>query len=521
MVSQKMIYNVGIYLRLSKDDGDNVESESITNQRKIIKDYIKENDDMILCEEYVDDGYSGANFNRPSFKKLIHDIETKRINMVITKNLARLGRNYIGVGNYIEKYFPDHGVRYLAILDNIDNFLESASNDFMPIKSVFNEKHCRDTSIAVKRTKRKRMEEGFYACTTPPFGYKKDPEVPGKLIIDEEASKTVKKIFELKLQGYTCNKIVEYLENNNYLTPSQYMNIRGLENVKNKEVWRKSSVTKILGNQVYLGYCVRGKTQKISYKSKDKISIKRKDFIVTKNTHEAIISEEVFETVHNTKKYGLTREAKENTHLLKNFIYCKNCGQKLIFKNARKKVYVYCRNNSDNPKLCSNDCKIDYNLIENKIIEYISNSYKEYLKNNKMKDNLYRKSTQNAMKSIENELDELRNILNKINFKIMSLYNQRLSDEITEEEYKDRYKTLLEERKELSENVTDKENEIKNKTTELNTLSQKKSVLKKIEKLEKKDFKDIKFEELIQRIEVFDKEINVKFNFSDIGMFHI
>ena len=521
MVSSKMIYNVGIYLRLSKDDGDREESESITNQRKIIKDYIEKHDDMILFEEYVDDGYSGANFNRPSFKRLIQDIENKKINMVITKNLARLGRNYIEVGNYIEKYFPDHGIRYLAILDNIDNFCDNSSNDFMPIKSVFNEKHCKDTSIAVKRTKRKRMEDGFYACTTAPFGYKKDPELPGKLIIDDEASKTVKKIFELKLQGYTCNKIVEYLEKNNYLTPAQYMNIKGLENLKNKDVWRRSSVTKILGNQVYLGYTVRGKTQKISYKSKDKIFVKRKDFIVTKNTHDAIISEEIFEKVHSTKKYGLTREIKENTHLLKNFIYCKNCGQKLIFKNARKKVYVYCRNNSDNPRLCSNDCKIDYNLIESKTIEYISNIYKEYLKNNKIKDNLYKKAANEAIKSMEIELEKLKATLDKINFKITSLYNQRLSDKITEEEYKSRYKVLLEKRKELSEDITDKEIEIKNKNKELNTLSQKKSVLKKIEKLEKKDFKDIKFEELIKRIEVFDKEISVKFNFSDIGIFNI
>ena len=297
MSNKQVIYNVGIYLRLSKDDGDDIESESITNQRNIINDYIKKNDNLKFYNEYVDDGYTGTNFNRPGFKMLLKDIENKKINMVITKNLARLGRNYIEIGNYIEKYFPDHRVRYIALLDNVDNFKESVSNDFIPIKSVFNEKYCRDTSIAVKKTKRKRMEEGYYFCNTAPFGYKKDPNNPGKLIIDEESSKTVKKIFDLKLKGYTCNQIVDYLDKNNYTTPAEYMKIRGLEHINNKNVWRRSTITRILCNQVYLGHCVRGKTQNISYKSKDRIYVKRNDFIITKNTHEPIISEEVFEKI--------------------------------------------------------------------------------------------------------------------------------------------------------------------------------------------------------------------------------
>lgn len=521
MLNKQVIYKVGIYLRLSRDDGDDVESESITNQRKIIKDYIEKNENIFFYDEYVDDGYSGANFDRPSFKRLLNDIENKNINMVITKNLARLGRNYIETGNYIEKYFPDHKVRYIAILDNVDNFEESVSNDFIPIKSVFNEKHCKDTSIAVKRTKRKRMEEGFYACTTAPFGYKKDPENPGKLLIDEESSQTVKKIFELKLNGYTCNKIVEYLDKNRYLTPAQYMNIRGLEKIENKDVWRKSSVIKILGNQVYLGHCLRGKTQKISYKNKDKIFVKRKDFIITKNTHEAIISEEVFNKVHNTRKYGLTRIVENNDYLLNNFIYCKNCGKRLIFKKVRKKVYVYCRNYSENTRLCLNDCRLDYYLIESKILEYISKMYKEYLKNDKVKDNLYKKCINNTIEKKEEELKELKNLLNKVNFKISSLYNQRLSEKISEDEYKNRYNSLLEQRKEYSVKTTEKEDEINNENKKINTLNEKKSVLNKIAKLEKKDFKDINFGELIDRVEVFKKEVNIKFNFSEVGTFKI
>lgn len=517
MSNKQVIYNVGIYLRLSKDDGDDIESESITNQRKIIKEYISKHENMKIYDEYIDDGYSGANFNRPDFKRLINDVENKKINIVITKNLARLGRNYIEAGFYIEKYFPDHRVRYIAILDNVDNFKESVCNDFIPIKSVFNEKHCRDTSIAVKRTKRKKMKEGFYACNTPPFGYKKDPDNPGKLIIDEVSSKTVKKIFSLKEKGYTITQIVKYLDTNHYVTPAEYMNIRGLENVENKNIWRRGTVTRILGNQIYLGHCIRGKSQNISYKSKDRIYVKRNERIITLNTHEPIITEETFKKVHNTNKYGLTREKKDTYYLLKDLIYCKNCGKKLIFKNHRNKVDIYCRFNSENSKLCSNSCKLNYYNIENKVIEYITNMYKEYFKSNGIKDNLYKKMTENKINESEKKVEDLKQELGRLNFRITSLYKQRLLENISEESYKERYNNLSKQRKELSEQIEIKEKEMNDEKKKLNTLKQKKQILKKLEKIEKKDFNNVNIKELINKIEIYKKEVIIHFNFPKTG----
>lgn len=517
MSNKQVVYNVAMYLRLSKDDGDNIESESITNQRKIIKEYIDKHEDMKLYNEYIDDGYSGANFDRPAFKNMLNDIEKKNVNMVITKNLARLGRNYIEAGTYIEKYFPDHRVRYIAILDRVDNFKESVSNDFIPLKSVFNEKHCRDTSIAVKRTKRRKMQEGYYACNTAPFGYKKDPENPGKLIVDSEASKTVKKIFALKEKGYTTPQIVKYLDKNHYKTPAEYLNIRGQEHLQNKEIWKRSAVTRILGNKVYLGHCVRGKTQNISYKSKDRINVKRKDYIITYNTHEAIISEETFNKVHNTKKYGSIREKQQTSYLFKDFIYCKNCGKKLIFKKERSKVYIYCGKHSENSKLCSNNCKINYDMVEDKIFKYIIKMYKEYFNTTKLKDNLYKKYTENVLKDKKEQLEELNLELGRMNFRITSLYNQRLSEKLTEEEYKNRYVALSNQRKELNEKISQAEKEIEETQTKLNTLKQKNTILKKICKLEKEDLRNFDMNKLIQRIEVFKKEIDVHFNFLEIG----
>ncbi len=514
MSNKQVIYNVAMYLRLSKDDGDNIESESITNQRKIIKEYIDKHPDMKLYNEYVDDGYTGANFDRPAFKIMIKDIENKKVNMVITKNLARLGRNYIETGTYIEKYFPDHSVRYIAIFDKVDNFNDNISNDFIPIKSVFNEKYCKDTSIAIKKTKRKKMQEGFYACNTAPFGYKKDPNNAGKLIIDKESSKTVKKIFELKEKGYTTPQIVKYLDKNHYKTPAEYLNIKGLEKVKNKEIWRKSSVTRILSNKVYLGHCIRGKTQNISYKSKDRIYVKRNEFIMIPNTHEPIISEETFNNVHNTNKYGTRRKHEETNYLFKDFIYCKSCGKKLIFRKEREKVYIYCRNHSENSKLCPNNCKINYKHIEDKIIKFIIKIYKEYFKSTKLKNSAYQKYVENITKRQIADLEILKINLRKINFKITSLYNQRLSESINEDEYKNRYNALTEQRKSITEKISQTEKKMED--NKLNTLSQKKNLLKKISKLEKSDFRNFEVKELIKKIEVLKKEVYIYFNFSEV-----
>lgn len=166
---KQLIHNVAIYLRLSKDDGDSEESESITNQRKLIIEYLNKNFIFENMYEYVDDGISGATFNRPAFKRMMRDINVKNIELIITKNLARFGRNYLDSGEYIEKIFPDRGVRFIAILDGVDNFEDKTENEFAPIKGVLNEMFCKDTSLGVKKSKRRKMNEGFYSCTVAPY----------------------------------------------------------------------------------------------------------------------------------------------------------------------------------------------------------------------------------------------------------------------------------------------------------------------------------------------------------------
>ena len=269
-INKQSVHNIAIYLRLSKDDGDTEESESICNQRAIILDYITKKFNYEKYYEYVDDGISGATFNRPGFKKMIYELKQNNIDLVITKNLARFARNYIEAGEYIEKLFPNSNIRYIAILDGVDNFEDKVENEFAPIKGVFNELFCRETSKGIKKSKRKKMSEGYYSCNVAPFGYKKDSDNVGKLIIDETASKIVRRIFKLSLNGRTAKQIADIFNKEEIITPAEYLKIKGSEN-RTKKIWTRAMVTRILTNEVYTGKCLRGKTKNISYKDRKSV----------------------------------------------------------------------------------------------------------------------------------------------------------------------------------------------------------------------------------------------------------
>ena len=515
------IFNVAIYLRLSKEDGDNEESDSISNQRELILNYISKMTNLKIYDEYIDDGYTGTNFNRPNFKRMIKDIEDKKVNMVITKTLSRFGRDYIDTGWYIEKYFPDNMVRYVAVLDKVDNFVENIEADFIPIKSVFNEKFCRETSIAVKRTKRRKMQEGFYSCTTPPFGYKKDPEEKGKLLVDEISSKIVKKIFELKAEGYTQSQIVDYLDMNNVITPLQYkdMVLNNYDSNSKKYVWTRSSVNSILCNRVYIGDTVAGKTQKISYKSKAKIYIKRNDCIVVRNTHEPIVSEEVFWRIHDTSKYGRVKKDNDSTYLLKGLVYCSECGKRLIYRKGREKGFLICRCHEQNKKLCSNDSKINYLKLEDEVIRNLKNIYDEYFEKQQAEENIFKIQTETILNDLTKQLNRLENENKKVNFKISTIYNQRLSNAIDEIEYKNLYLNFTNKRNDLITKIEQKKNEIDNVKEKITNIENKEKTFAEVEFFENKDFCKEDINNLINKIELYKNDVRIYYNFSGLHDF--
>lgn len=227
-----------MYIRLSREDGDKQESESIGNQRNILQRYVKENN-LILIKEYVDDGISGTTFDRPGFNEMLQDIENKTINMVVTKDLSRLGRDYIKTGHYIENYFPQNNIRYVAITDGIDTYIDSTNNDITPFKAIMNDMYAKDISKKIRSVLKEKQKQGEYMCSISAYGYKKHPTIKNKLIVDEQVRDTVEKIFDMYSNGHGSVEIVNYLNSNKFLSPTGYRKTGLVQD----NTWSKSSIS--------------------------------------------------------------------------------------------------------------------------------------------------------------------------------------------------------------------------------------------------------------------------------------
>ncbi|MCD2492030.1 recombinase family protein [Lacrimispora sp. NSJ-141] len=290
-------YSVGLYMRLSKDDGESSESSSITNQRKLLLSYAK-NHGLSVFDEYVDDGFSGTNFNRPAFRRMLKDIEARQINMILVKDLSRLGRDYIMTGQYTEVYFPSRRVRFIAVNDNFDS--DSPDSDIAPFKNVVNEMYARDTSRKIRSAFLVRMQEGSYVGSLAPYGYRKDPEDKHRLLPDDQASGVVKDIFAMAAGGMHPASIAADLNRRGILSPKAY---RGSENINPKKAsagsppvssWSARTITKLLRNPVYLGHMAQGRSRKVSFKSQLTVKNPPEAWILVENTHQALVSSDIF-----------------------------------------------------------------------------------------------------------------------------------------------------------------------------------------------------------------------------------
>ena len=282
------MWNVGVYIRLSQEDGDKEESNSVINQREIITSFVKENSDLKLFDYYIDDGYSGTNFDRPGFKKLIDDVENNKINCIVVKDLSRFGRNYIEVGNYLEQIFPVSNIRFISINDYIDSYKEpeSLNSIIVPFKNLMNDEYSRDISQKVKYALNTRKRNGEFMGSVVPYGYLRSEEDKHKLIVDENLREVIKKIFSLALTGIGTTIIARKLNDENILSPGEYkvqvLKLKGNFRKKDKQsFWTDSSVASILRNRIYLGEMVQCKYKKISYKMLViKILIKYKIYLI-------------------------------------------------------------------------------------------------------------------------------------------------------------------------------------------------------------------------------------------------
>lgn len=369
----KQTYNTAIYMRLSKDDDGIKESSSISTQRTMLLTYAKEHD-FFIFDEYIDDGFSGTNFDRPAFKRMIQDIEDKKINLVLTKDLSRLGRDYITTGQYTEHYFPAQRVRYIAINDGYDS--QSAYTDIAPFKNIINEMYARDTSKKIRSAMLTKMQEGSFIGNFAPYGYKKDPDNKNHLIIDGAVAHVVRTIFDLAMKPMKPMDIAHYLNEQAIASPALYRCMKfpylNIDTYSKHKQWSASTIRKMLINPVYIGTLAQGKTSKVSFKNVNVIQNHKDDWIIVQHSHEAIVDEESY---YLAKKYMQSRTCQKKgdfQNIFSGLVRCMDCGSAMSSVGTRKKGAVanlacggYKRHGK---KICSNHF-IDYTALYNCVLD--------------------------------------------------------------------------------------------------------------------------------------------------------
>lgn len=513
-------YKVGIYIRLSKEDEEKEkysESESIQNQRALLMQYIKENK-LNFIAEYVDDGISGTSFDRPGFNKMIEDIENGKINMVITKDLSRLGRNYVQSGYYTETYFPEHNVRYIAILDNIDTAIDSANNDIAPFKSILNEMYAKDTSKKINSVLQSKRKQGEYLGTAP-YGYKKDPENKYHLIIDEEAAKVVKLIFERYLEGYGTMQIADYLSEQKIPIPSDYnKKKRGAKSIT-YGLWAQSTVRFILSNEIYTGTVIQGKRKKLSFKSKKFIDVPEEDWVKVPNMHEAIVSIEDYERAKRIIESTKGSRVVENDYLFKGLLRCYDCKGYIGIRSPDKNGNIYgrCQRYGRYGKfdVCSPH-NFNYQVFEESMILVLKEICKEY-SNKKRLEEIVKKSKSKEDKELDlkNRLKTYEAQIQKETRKLELLYEDRLSEIIAVDSYIENANRIKNEIKEYQERIKEIQQELSGEENSKNKDEKLNNLVDEFLNMEKPTKEIIR--EFIDKIEIHsDKQVDIYFNFKPL-----
>lgn len=433
-------YKAGIYIRLSEaDEGKSYESESesVLNQRNILMNFIKEKG-FIFVAEYVDDGYSGTTFDRPGFQRLIEDIKAKRINLVVVKDLSRLGRDHILTGYYVETFFPENGIRFISMLEGYDNAINQASNDSATWLFACNDYYSKQNSIKIRNVLNDKRRNGKFIGSTPSYGYLRDPNDKGHLIPDPEYAWVVKKIFDMAYNGVGLSEITTYLNDNNIKTPSSLKRKNSNSKAKYNPMWTISSVKKILKNQMYVGDMVQSVQTKVSYKSKKKKSLPKSNWDIVKNTHEPLVDRFIFESVQNNiKRTTKTTIAKREKRLFENLLYCKECGNTLTVSYRKNHDYwtINCNRYSRDPKrrMCEPHFS-PYEKLEEALLEVIRNTCKKYL--NKLDVSEISKSINKKDNSeVNNNINDLRKQEKALISKLDMLYQDKFNGIVSEEMY--------------------------------------------------------------------------------------
>lgn len=501
-----------LYCRLSRDDDYHGDSLSIKNQKEMLTDYALANS-FENHEFYVDDGYSGTSFERPDFEKLLNDIEKGKVSTIITKDLSRLGRDYLKTGFYIESYFPKHNIRFIAINDNVDSHKES--NDFTPFKNIINEWYAKDISKKIKSAYRTKALKGEFTGPYAPYGYQKDPENKYRLIIDLETTPIVKRIFEYALEGLTPFKIASILKKEGILKPRAKMMKDLGKYVSEKFVkypydWSQQTIFSILKNREYLGHIICNKNTSKSFKDRSLIKLPRDEWIEVKNKHEAIIDEKTFAEVQkiiSVKKKKLKGEDKPQIFI--GLLRCPDCGRTLSFKRTKdRKSYGHyaCSTFRTFGKSYCSMHYIKYESLYSAVLVDIKNHIKQANLNEEALLNQIQDKDSSNMKNIvlqlKSEISFNQKRIETLDLVICKLYEDHAIGKVDDKRFRNLLKGYEEEQEALKISNEEKSNKLMESNTNTRNVNQFMNIIRKYTNIKELNAKILN--EFIDKIVVYE-----------------
>ena len=516
-ISKPMDYHAALYIRLSKEDENEGPSESVTNQKSLLDEFVKKHR-LAVYDVYVDDGWSGTNFDRPDFQRMIGDIEAGKVNMVITKDLSRLGRDYIMTGYYMERYFPEKRVRYISLLDGIDTGVESTANDITPFRAIMNDMYAKDISRKIKSVKRDKQRKGQFIGGKPVYGYRMHPTEKNKIVVDEEAAVVVRRIFAMALDGMSCRKIAAKLNEEGVPTPAAYAGLPVPNPGPYTGLWSSERISEMLQNETYIGNMVQGRSVKISYKSKKCLKQDRENWVVVEGTHEPLVDNETFQKVRMLVNSRRHTRSRTYDFLLKGMIFCHECGYPLAVLNRRNAagedvLYFVCRTYQRFTRAGVCTC---HSIKEKTVTDAVIAKAREVCEaclNPRELLPMAQEAVEQAQKenAPENEMQAIQNRIDSLTDNLDKMYMDRLSGLLAETDFERIYQRVKMERAALEDKLEALEAQ---KECPVSTEDRARALVQK--------FMDSAFTSrellvsLIQRVELTEeKQIIIKFRFRE------
>ena len=513
--NETIIGITALYCRLSRDDGAEGESNSIANQKKLLAKYAKEHG-FTNTKFYVDDGYTGTNFNRPGFQQMLEDMEMGYISTVIVKDSSRFGRNYLEVGQYTDYYFPEHNIRFIAINDCIDS--DNGEDDFSAFRNVMNEMYAKDISRKVRSSHRLRGNAGE-PLAPPPYGYVKDPENKKKWIIDTDAAEVVQRIFRLCIEGNGNETIARILQDDKILVPQAYWQSKGMsrggkKTQPNPYKWCKTTIAKMLEQQEYCGDIINFKSYSKSFRNKTRVENPKENWAIFKDVHEPIIDRETWERVQELTKNSKRRKPKnENVKksIFTNLLYCGDCGHKLWF-NINKQNPSIRFYSCSNYKGLRGTCELTHYVREDSLeqvvkmelfklatyLDHDENAFAELLEHKTNKDSMAeRKAAESALAAATARSQELLRLYERV-------YEDNVNGKVTDDWFMRLSHKYEVEQEELKKQMFDLKNKIERLDTAQNSSGNFIRAIRKFMTMQ--TLTPIVLQELIDKIEVFPIE---------------